>query len=276
MERLIHAGGTPADARRMCEILEARVAESASTLDSTPCYHGIGHGAVDGFTGGTKGDPEALLRPGKDICRFVGEGDEERVTWCLTGAFHSLAHMYEYETFGLSAYGEGFDPYAICMQQERESEKAACYQQMRSVAQVAGGHTLAGALRFARAVPDLHYARIAVRGIAEHEAQLFRGATVAEYIPVYEACAALEEELQEMCVQSFGAGLFIYSEPGDELGNALSFCQSDRASKPSQHLCIYNVLFHAREKLSKVEYERQCYAALTDTNRAYCEEVYGL
>lgn len=85
MEGLFERGGNIQEARELCEYLEKQANnELGATIGA--CFHGIGHGVVDGSNKRDWGDPQALVDPGLELCDRVGVTKEE-LNRCYSGAF---------------------------------------------------------------------------------------------------------------------------------------------------------------------------------------------
>src|SRR4029077_10011559 len=94
------------------------------------CYHGIGHGAVDGSDPRTWGKAEALIAPSLDMCKKVALTDTFLLR-CGSGVFNSLAMMYSANQFNLVL--DKSNPFLVCAEQPSRPLKSACYGEMNTL-----------------------------------------------------------------------------------------------------------------------------------------------
>eukprot|EP00923_Selenidium_pygospionis_P025169 GHVN01044337.1.p4 GENE.GHVN01044337.1~~GHVN01044337.1.p4 ORF type:complete len:101 (+),score=5.81 GHVN01044337.1:571-873(+) len=72
METLLLTSGDVEEARAFCRYADEQLRGQASAA-STACYHGTGHGAVDGGDTRAWGDVDAIMEPGFALCDQVAE-----------------------------------------------------------------------------------------------------------------------------------------------------------------------------------------------------------
>ena len=117
MEALLQDGGNAREGRELCEHLGTRF--YAQSVDvSGACYHGIGHGSVDGSDPRVWGDPEAMIAESLALCEEVTAGlspsveEKGPLYRCVTGAYNSLEILSHAPKYGLATLEK--DPFAFC------------------------------------------------------------------------------------------------------------------------------------------------------------------
>ena len=110
METLMQSGKSHVEAKEFCELVDEKLAGyTDKTL--TSCYHGIGHGIVDGSDPRAWGDAEAVIAPGLLICGKISDDSVIKYS-CATGVFNSLAIALNFNQYNLKPDTD--NPYASC------------------------------------------------------------------------------------------------------------------------------------------------------------------
>ena len=264
MEALIQDGKSPAEAIEFCSYADKQLAGQTSKA-SIACYHGIGHGFVDGSDPRASGDAMAVIKPGLDICKKISD-NKEIIYLCATGVFNSLAIAYNGNQYGLTPNRE--DPYGICGDQESHEFKRACYQEMNTlVFSVAG--SFVEAAKFIKKIPELAYAQFATEQLAG-VATLSIDNKYEEYISV---CQSLETK--DFCLRGLVGGTLEHGKPGEEYYKALELCGKDAWKRREKELCYLYLISSVRflykpEKAQKVcrlmpeEYRNVCSSSEVD------------
>ena len=92
MEAMLAADGDLREAKRFCEYVDAKMKSNSGSV-SAACYHGIGHGVVDGADKSKWGNESTFIERGLELCVGLGkiDPDTEHLTRCASGVFNSLA-----------------------------------------------------------------------------------------------------------------------------------------------------------------------------------------
>src|SRR3989344_3749837 len=89
MEALLFDSGDLAEARRFCEYVDEKLRSTAQGV-SFACYHGIGHGVVDGSDPSLWGNASRYIEKGLVLCDTLGDVEEHKAR-CASGVFNALA-----------------------------------------------------------------------------------------------------------------------------------------------------------------------------------------
>src|SRR3989344_5796378 len=125
MEALLFDSGDLAEARRFCEYADEKLRSSTGGV-SFACYHGIGHGVIDGSDPSTWGSASKYIEKGLALCDTLGEVEEHKER-CASGVFNALAIAYREPKYRITA--DPSDPFAVCRAQKKLYEREACYDQ---------------------------------------------------------------------------------------------------------------------------------------------------
>ena len=245
METLIQDGKSPAEASELCSDADKQLAGYTSKA-SIACYHGIGHGFVDGSDPRAWGNPAAVIKPGLDICKKISD-NKEIIYLCATGVFNSLAIAYNGNQYGLKPNRE--NPYGICGDQESHEFKRACYQEMNTLVFSIGG-SFAEAANFLKKIPELIYAQFATEQLAGVAATL---SIDDEYISI---CQSLETK--DFCLRGLVGGTLEYGKPGAEYYKALELCEKDAWERREKEVCYLYLISSVRHLYQSEKAKEVC------------------
>ncbi len=124
-EELFVETGNLDKAIAFCKSLDGNLRGSASG-GTTACFHGMGHGAVDGSDPNAWGDPTKMIQSAMELCKQLPKEHSAEYV-CNAGAYNSLEILSTDEKYRLKALAE--DPYAFCNSQPR-TRRDACYVNM--------------------------------------------------------------------------------------------------------------------------------------------------
>jgi|GEM_PF-2074575 len=264
MERLLQETGDAASGRELCLSLgEKLFAESIDTAGA--CFHGIGHGTVDGSDPTKWGNPDGMIAAALNLCESVTSGLQPGVEQngplyrCVTGAYNSLeilSHNQKYRLYELEA-----KPLTFCATQP-EPYRKGCYTNL-----------LLGVMHnthndFGSVVKEILEAK--------NEDPLFvdTGALVTdlfhEYVRLHFAdadqginsgitmCAALSRELFAPCVEGLSGGYMKYGAPTKEYEGIFSLCTSDKLDIDTKEGCYAFGLSRLRNLYSEAKMASIC------------------
>jgi len=258
MEALLAEGGDIGEARRFCDWADGDLHDATAGV-SVACYHGIGHGIVDGSDTATWGDVDAFIAPGLKLCDTLGDNLEHK-TRCASGVFNSLGGAFFEPKYRLPL--DNSDPYAICRTQKLEYQKKACYDQMNSYV-VPSTQSFAEALALAATTPEKEYRQLTVTTVAALAAKqtLASNSDAARDLG---ACLRLETGLRVTCANGFANGLIEFGLPGDEFTIPLAACAEAGDLAKS---CFDGVARAAYDRVDRATQERVCLAMRTVDER---------
>jgi hypothetical protein len=249
LEALLEKSGDLAEARRFCEYVDVTLKETFSGI-SFACYHGIGHGLVDGSDPATWGDEEKFIEPGLTLCNTLGDDDQHRER-CASGVFNSLAIAYVTPKFRIA--GDPLDPYAACRKQEKPYAQKACHDQMNGY--VANTNPeFSEALKIAAEGAEPGYTIVAVQSVAGFLAKkaLFEGGDLSQFV---RGCAVVPEQLRETCVRGFAVGFIEFAKPTEKYHSAVDACAGSGVYASA---CMNAVATAVKESLAPSEQVDAC------------------
>lgn len=216
IEELFAVGGGVAEAQAFCQALDTRMREELPGV-SFACYHGIGHGVVDGTDPERWGDEERFIEGGLALCGKIAS-EEEHQERCASGVFNALAIAYLDSRYRL--HPDPNDPYAVCRKQRVHVVRDACFDQMNTYVLSVGG-TFSQALSFAAAV-EKEFAGGAVESLASFAAQ--RALTEGRGSAYIAACGTITYELAHRCARGLGVGFIEFGKPEEEYREGAKAC----------------------------------------------------
>lgn len=246
MESLLHTTGDIEEAREFCKYVGEQL--SAQTTDAEgACYHGIGHGVVDGGDPRAWGNAQLMIDPGMQLCEQVAGNDRSefgKLYRCVTGAYNAVEILSQDQKYKLEVIGK--DPFYLCPSQPEEFQEG-CYTNMlpalfrktnnnieaslkyilEKVPDVANSHTIKWTV-----VQNLFYEAIRIH-LTDHEYG------VGELLPL---CDSLAGSLKDACVAGIAGGHMQYGEPQKQYVKALAFCGRDSLNSHEKEVCYEHVL----------------------------------
>ena len=231
MEAMVQTEGTVASAREFCS--KVGILLRSQTVDAEgACYHGIGHGTVDGNDPRAEGDPLKIVTPGLALCKAAAPNDVF-LHRCTTGVFNSLALMFWAHEHGLSY--DKKDPYAFCSTFAEKSLRQSCYEQMNTLV-VLGSNSLVEAINPASTIPDLDLRPFAAKSTALYYAQSHLDPHGFE--DVIKSCKAASPNLVNSCIDGFISGTVEFGKPGEQHKLLTDFCLNQAFSDGERTSCF--------------------------------------
>jgi len=262
METLLQTTGNAEEARDFCAYADTQLAGKTGDAGGS-CYHGIGHGTVDGGDPRNWGNAKAVIAQGLDICERVGSTDTQ-IDRCASGVFNSLAIAYNSSSYGLSLPRE--NPYGICKEQAKPYFKKPCYEEMNTTV-IRLGNSFADAARHIESIGEDVYANYAMEALAGYAVFFYPkysdpGQQIAD-------CRSLQARLRIPCIKGFAAGRVEHAGPEAEYVESLAFCASTLLTSEERQACFnriipYLSLLYPPEKLHEIcktlkeEYQKYC------------------
>ena len=248
MESLLFDTRDISVARRFCDSAEESMKKTFSGV-SFACYHGIGHGVVDGSDPALWGDAKKYIEPGLKLCDTLGDNEEHK-TRCASGVFNALGVAYMEPRYLLKPKPN--DPYAICREQDKPYARKACYDQMNSYIVPSVG-TFKKAISLA-AEAELRYRRTAIWSVAGMSAQKTLSENRDAGVDIA-TCLDLSSEFRDACVDGFAAGLVEFGLPGKEFEIPVAACS--HAGQLAQ-TCYQEVTASALDRVPIASRTRVC------------------
>lgn len=253
MEALLHDTGNIIEARKFCEYVDST--SKIATYGVYSCYHGIGHGAVDGSDPSLYGDDQAFIRPGLSLCNAF-EDNVEHLTRCASGVFNSLVGAYFKPEYRLNVNPK--DPYAVCKTLKSFPHKNACYNQMNILLDRTVGN-FEDALQLIIKTSEKDFTGIAINAAASPFASRnLKDIRLAS--DNLNRCLALPEQYKKHCSSGFAAGLIETGKPGEEYVFAIDVCVTGKELAQS---CLLTTYEHTKKRLDKETQSKACKYALS-------------
>lgn len=249
---LLQKNGKIQEARDFCTYLQKSETETSNGAWQA-CYHGFGHGVVDGSDPKTWGNDSALIAPGLSICEKVGETDTQK-DLCASGVFNSLANKYGNSEYKLRLDKE--NPYRICEEQSKDYFKKPCYEEMNTIILPLGNDNLFQASRFIEKIKERKYAIFAIRSTAGY-ASFFDSYRNSLDKSVRE-CKMMAEYLRIPCITGFVGGLIEKGLPDKEYLLVLDYCDSQLFDGKQRETCYSSLLDYGSRRYPKETYRNLC------------------
>lgn len=247
MEILIHDSGDLKIARDFCTSVDRQLKGSSGTA----CYHGIGHGSVDGSDPRAWGDANAMLQPAAKICDLTGETEFQRYL-CATGMYNSIEILSRDPKYKLSAVQE--DPFSLCKEYATPGLfQEACYTNMvPAVLSLTQNDFFKTAEYIEEHMQNEELYTIEGYKVREmviaslsHELIRFRGlnGTIDVYIEEgITLCRSLPEHSRLACFEGLGGGHLKYGKPETEYIKAIDFCRHPLLREDERTSCFKHIL----------------------------------
>ncbi len=258
MEKMLVDKGSVDEAQEFCK--EAGRILSKHTADAEgACYHGIGHGAVDGSDPTVWGDPVGMMAPGIKMCEKIApvetfKGNRYR---CVTGVFNSIEILSMDPKYKLTSIVE--DPFSICHSQKL-SYQEGCYTNLLPALMRKVEGSYSKAISAINVLPE--------GTVADPVRSMVLGSLMHDYIRTdsqrqdfpqrgVDMCRSIEEALRIPCIEGISGGFMKYGEPQKEYIKAFEFCSSDML-KPDEESACYLYIFdrlriwYSEEKISEL------------------------
>lgn len=244
METLLQSGGNIDQAREFCAYADNKL-KSHTAKAFIACYHGIGHGAVDGSDPRAWGDPQKIVGPALKLCEEVSDNEKAK-NLCGTGVFNGLAIAYSSGQFNLVQKG---NPYEVCQLQNTSYFKNACYEEMNTRAMQMAGGDFVKAVKFVQEIKDQNYAKIAIENLSPVAVSGTNSLDVENEADNYDVlisvCRSAGIGLWLPCLGGLVGGLIEHGEPGREYSGSVVLCRSKMLNGEERLFCNQTLVGHA-------------------------------
>lgn len=236
MESLLITSGDLSEARAFCSFIGTQSPEGDPSAENA-CYHGIGHGFIDGSDPRVWGDPYAMSRQPLALCLQIAT-NSNHLSECGNGVFNGLVIAYSEQSYGLD-----IDPahiYDVCTLLEHEEFKYSCYEQLNPAAAYFGGGDMAVTFKLLDYITEEAYKGAALRTVAGTFA---RGDMDTQaYEEIVDGCYTLEQPLRQRCIFGFVVRLMEYGPRGSEYELGLDFCSTRNLKDLERKQCFTGVV----------------------------------
>lgn len=278
MEALIAAEGDPASGREFClhigEKLKQETADAAGA-----CFHGIGHGAVDGTDPRDWGNPQAMLAQGLLFCDAVTGLSKEDIKAfgpayrCLTGAYNALEILSQDVRYQLHKLA--VDPFGFC-RQEPAAYRPGCYTNMIPAVLRITKNNFVKAAESIITLPDewggTRMRESIITDLFVEHIRLHSNDISGAGSSGLRLCRDIPDEYQSACISGVAIGFLKYGEPTHEYEQALTFCRHEGLSEEERAVCYSYVLSRLRNLYSVEKTAQVCSLAPSEYAR-YCNPL---
>ncbi|HET7713805.1 MAG TPA: hypothetical protein VFK94_06165 [Patescibacteria group bacterium] len=223
------------------------------------CIHGIGHGLTeDPPRAEAIGNPDAMLKPGIDICEKLFGQDFNNLNLCLTGVYTVLVKFADHKEYGIS-WNEA-DPFAFCRTQPYRYQKA-CYGEYAPKMDTRLNWDFAKFRQLVDTVQDEKTKRLLTWVISS----TFTAKDIQEDVnknvsdKYVDGCRQnFTGQLFDICWAGIILGLYSNAEPQKQYLKAFSFCESTRFSSEEKDQCYGEAVREARQFYFPDKVEEVC------------------
>jgi hypothetical protein len=273
METMLLTTGDINEARAFCELVDEKLRGQASAA-ATACYHGSGHGAIDGSDPTTWGDIDAMMEPGFTLCEMLAKNELERYL-CDTGVFNAIEILSADPKYGLTEFRK--NPFAMCNTQPL-FRREGCYANMMPIIFQNENDDFQAVLDYTN------------EHMIDHDAVAIDGNTVNdlttigimfEYIRMYGQtenymeegiafCRAQNEDDRLPCIAGLSGGHAKYGEPGKEYVKNLELCALSVLSAEEKDSCYGYALPRLSSRYNQADTEFICSQVPVEYRNKYC------
>lgn len=249
MEALLQTNGNIKEAEDFCSYADKQLLQF-NKKTNVACYHGIGHGAVDGSGETVWENSQEFISSALKICKAVSSSSEQ-IYQCGTGVFNSLAIALNSDSFNLNFSG---NPYLICKNQEKNF-KRACYEQMNTRVASISTLDLAKGVKLVSEIPERAYAVYAMEQLAPAtiSGRVGKNSDFSYEIGV---CKSLLNHLSKPCIEGLVGGILEFGKPDFEYVEAMGLCSKVGENEYKDHCMKYVIsslrILYSDEKITEI------------------------
>lgn len=243
MEELLAENGNYAEAKDFCAYA-GEVLPVPPTYTEGACYHGIGHGVTDGNDPRLWGDAARIAAPGLLLCRKVAGDNPEWQMRCASGVFNGVANLHDQGRYSV----RDNNAFLLCATPGyTKTERAACYDQMNTLAMKLSGYDFKSAIRQALKISSAEDRSTAIHGIAGLYFSNVRSVRGAVFSPkeVSDVCG-MTGESADHCIQWVIGGIQEFGTPGREYEDMFQLCDSPELNEKFVRGCYKNIVASTR------------------------------
>ena len=273
METMLLTTGNIDEAKNFCELVDEKLKGQASAA-ATACYHGIGHGAIDGGDQRTWGNVEAMMEPGFKLCKAFSQSILQTYL-CETGVFNAVEILSSDPKYGLQEFRK--DPFLMCNKQP-VSRREGCYANMMPIVFQNKNNDF-------QAVMDYVNERMIDNDVLAIDGNTVNDLTTIgimfEYIRIHGKepdhmekgiafCRQQKEDDKLACIAGLSGGYIKYGEPGKEYVKNLEFCALPLLTDPERDSCYKYTLPRMSSRYNPTDTQMICSQVPVNYRNKYC------
>ncbi len=246
MEALLTQTGNFDEAVSFCTSFDTNFKSTVSG-GRNACFHGIGHGAVDGSDPRAWGDPSAMISEAMKLCARLPEENNARYL-CETGAYNSLEILSQDSKYGLEIIPA--DPYAFCSNEPR-SRRGGCYTNMIPAVLVLFHNDFKKAIDYILpritnpddpTIGDVRVDEMIILSLFHEFIRLYFNDS-KEIMNAIELCREFSSDrLHLACIQGLSGGHMKYDTPESAYRNWRALCELPALHEDERQACFQYVL----------------------------------
>lgn len=276
MGTLLLTTGDVALAQAFCKYVDDKATIGASATVSA-CYHGSGHGAVDGGDPNTWGDPKAMMAPGFALCAQLAESFFEEYL-CHTGVYNAIEILSQDSTYQISYLRD--DPFLLCVDEPIERQEACYTNWTPALLQFIDGDFLAGL--------DYIDQRLENGEVPTIEGYTTKEMVVLSFMHEYyklnhhdwhyqtkgiELCRSRATDSDRLaCIEGLSGGHIKYGIPNREYEQNLVFCSNTMLVEDEQNACYQHLLTRLQNRYDSETISNICQAVPAVMAERYCSD----
>jgi len=253
MEELFAKGGDIKTAQDLCYYMDSQT-DNVLKYTSGACFHGMGHGVVDGSNKKDWGNAKAIAEPGLELCNKVISNDEEGYR-CYSGVFNSIAIAYSGKQYGLIL--DSKDPFRVCREEEDKYGRA-CYAEMAAAVMNLVSNDLLKTAQTTENIINDSYAKEVIKNAAGVKVSKIIENTDFDFSIIIKECQSMPERLQISCIRGFGASLIEFGQPGNSYLKAFEFCSEKTLTDEQKLGCFSDSIGLLRVTVNAEQFNMMC------------------
>lgn len=273
MQTLLQTTGDIQEARDFCSMADQKLLGQTSAA-SIACFHGTGHGAVDGSDPTAWGDIDAMMNPGFKMCTALAENDLQHYL-CDTGVFNAIEILSHDTKYKIDYIQD--DPFLFCNGQTVE-RREACYSNMLPLLLSKFHNNFDEIFSYINEnMIDNNYPAIDghdVNGLVTLGV-MFEFVRVHGGEPDYmeqgvDLCRKQPEEDRLPCIEGISGGHLKYGPPQKEYIKNIAFCKLDVLTDAERDSCYLYLLPRLDSRYGENKAREICQTVAVDYREKYC------
>jgi hypothetical protein len=228
---MLQTTGSLEEAQTFCKKAGELLAKETSDAEGA-CYHGIGHGTLDGNDPSMWGKPKEMLDKALYLCEKASPTDL-LLHRCTSGVFNSAAILSQYQKYGIVISKN--NPYDFCKPFLGTKFSKTCHEEMNTVA-LPDGDKFPISTKLIEKINNEEDSKSAMLSLASYNAKYHLDSSYFEEFSRY--CKSVRSDLTSPCVVGFVGGLVEFGFPGKEHQLAIQFCSLDAFSSDLKQDCF--------------------------------------
>ncbi|MFZ2522235.1 MAG: cupredoxin domain-containing protein [Minisyncoccia bacterium] len=266
MESMLQSTGDIKEAKYFCRYVGEKLAKDTTDGEGA-CYHGIGHGSVDGSEERFWGNPEKMIESGMSLCLKVSEGDTSKygkLYRCVTGAYNAIEILSHDPKYKLSKFEK--DPFSFCTTQIDEY-KEGCYTNMLPAILMLTQNDLFRSQKYIENIKekDFEIRKPVTSGLWVEFIRLNLNKPDQNIIEGIKMCQLIADPMRLSCFYGLAEGYMKYGDPKDAYLKGLSFCSNSLLKVDEEDVCFNSILTRLRIWYSESKSKEIC----LDTPKEY-------